>query len=343
METINYQIKHNRIKTKIALYFFVIFDGVIGFLLGFIFSKFFKNDNQGNDFRFVILISFFVMFIFIFLSTLYILWIYSRSNKIFTNSLGATELQPTNSPEIFSIVAKLGKKMHVPMPKIYIIGDKNPNVLVLGKDPQHAIIGINAGILKFLNYDELKAVLASEIVHIRNYDIRLNSIIIALINEIFIPIAKLVSRCWYFLFFSFWSGIRNKYNNWFKKIFLIFEWFFSFIFLIVGIVLMFFLIILALIEQFLLSPKKELFADKAAVNFLENPSSLVSALNKIQADRTPTDFPEAQSIPLYSFRPQIKKKLFRFVSTLYNNHISLSERIKQLGNKTKTKKEIKNQ
>lgn len=235
------------------------------------------------------------------LFSLIYIWIsYYYSDKISLMAVRATKADPIKYKKLYSIVKNLCEESNLPMPKLYIMSSQSINAFASGRDHKHAVICVTEGALKKLNEEELKGVLAHELTHIKNYDIRFVSIVCVAVGLIEI-ISQLFLR-------SLWYGRREERNN-----FLI----------IIGIILAIFAPISAKLVQLAISRRREFMADAGSVEINHSPNGLIGALEKIK-----TDYPikvSAAVAPMF-FSDPLKKRIF----AIFETHPPIDERIKFL-------------
>ena len=116
---------------------------------------------------------------------------------------GAHEIQHENDPQLFNVVEEMAIAAGLPRPKIYVINDSAPNAFATGRDPAHGVIAITTGLREKLTRDELQGVIAHELGHIRNYDIRYALLVAVMVGTI-VMLADL------FLRWTFWTGGRSR-------------------------------------------------------------------------------------------------------------------------------------
>ena len=116
---------------------------------------------------------------------------------------GAKEIAKADAPDLYRIVENLSIAGGMPMPKVYIIDDPSPNAFATGRDPEHAVVAVTTGILQRLEKPELEGVIAHELSHVGNYDIRFMALVVALVSVVSI-ITDL------FLNLSFWGGGEDE-------------------------------------------------------------------------------------------------------------------------------------
>ena len=128
---------------------------------------------------------------------------YYYSDKIVLATSGAKEIEKKDNPELFRIVENLCIGDGLLMPRIYIINDPSPNAFATGRDPKHAIVCVTSGILELLDKTELEGVIAHELSHIKNFDIRLMGIVAVLVGFIAILSNLFTRQLWF-------GGFNNR-------------------------------------------------------------------------------------------------------------------------------------
>jgi heat shock protein HtpX len=239
---------------------------------------------------------------------------YYYSDKIVLATAGAKPVQKMDNPELFHTVENLCIGDGLPMPKIYIINDPSPNAFATGRDPQHAIVCVTTGILPLLDKSELEGVIAHELSHIKNFDIRLMGIVAVLVGFIAILANLFMTRLW-------WGGIgdREDRNNNLQAIFLI-----------IGIVLAILSPIVATLIQLAVSRKRELLADASGVLLTRYPEALASALEKISKDPHSLKSASNATAHLFIVNPFKGKNTKQMFTSLFDTHPPIEERIKIL-------------
>lgn len=246
-------------------------------------------------------------------TAIYALIGYFASDKMILAMSGAREITTKDqAPELFNLVENLCLGSGLPRPKIYIIEDSAPNAFATGRDPQHAAVCFTSGILAKLDRAELEGVVAHELSHIKNYDIRLTSLVVILVGVIAI-IAD------FFIRMSFFSSVnrdndRNSGNA---------------IFLIIGIILAIVAPIIATIIKLAISRQREYLADASAAYLTRNPEGLARALEKINQDQEPLEAANNATASLYIANP-LKGSAKDFMSGLFDTHPPITERVKRL-------------
>lgn len=202
-------------------------------------------------------------------------------------------------------------------PKLYVVEDMQPNAFATGRNPQNAIICVTTGLLEKLDYYELEGVIAHEMSHIRNYDIRLSAVVSVMVGFI-VMVSDMISRI------LFWGGgqDRDNDNNGNGILMLI-----GFIFLIISP-------IFGTLMQLALSRKREFLADATAVEITRNPDGLISALQKLDSDTNQLETANSATANMYIVNPFKKntKEGRKKTSSLWSTHPSIEDRIEALRN-----------
>lgn len=239
---------------------------------------------------------------------------YYYSDKIILATTGAKELKKQDNPELFHIVENLAIGDGVPMPKIYITNDLSPNAFATGRDPKHAIVCVTTGILPLLNKAELEGVIAHELSHVKNYDIRLMGIVAVLVGFVAILSNLFTNQLWF-------GGFRSKDDR---------GGGIQGIFLIIGIILAILSPIAATLIQLAISRKREFLADASGALLTRYPDALADALEKISKDPNPTRSASNATAHLYITNPFKGKSSGQWFASLFDTHPPISERIKIL-------------
>lgn len=290
------QINANKFKTWLIVALFVIFITTVVYIYG-------KSLGDGLFFAGIALI----------ISGIISFSSYYYSDKAILAMSNAQRIQKKDNPELFRIVENLCIGEGVPMPKIYIINDSAPNAFATGRDPKHAVVSVTTGILDKLNKSELEGVIAHELSHIKNFDIRLMSIVVILVGFVAL-LANFFMR-------SLWFGgeRRGKDQNRMQGIFLI-----------IGLVLAILSPIIATLIQLAISRKREFLADASGVLLTRYPEGLASALQKIGKDKEPLRAANNATAHLYIVNPFKGKDINNWLSGLFNTHPPIEERVKIL-------------
>ena len=229
---------------------------------------------------------------------------------------GAKEVTAETHPQLINVVREMALAANVPMPKVYLIDDTAPNAFATGRDPKHASVAITTGLLQKLDREELQGVMAHELSHVRNYDIRFSLMVGVLVGSV----ALLAD---FFLRFSFWGGgrrgSRDRDSGGGGLQIVIF---------LVAIVLAILAPIIARFVQMAISRQREYLADASGVELTRNPAGLQQALAKIALDQEVLEVANRATQHLY-FENPIKRSDPRS-SALFSTHPPVVERINRL-------------
>lgn len=233
---------------------------------------------------------------------------YFFSDKIVLSLHGARELGSFEAPEVHAIVEELARRAKIPKPRVYLIDDRQPNAFATGRNPEHAVVAVTAGILQLLDARELRGVLAHELSHVRNHDILVSSVAAVLVSVI-TGIANLLS-------FSAMFGERNGDSAEGGSP-------------LGGLVLALLAPIAATLVQLGISRSREYLADESGARLCGDPEALASALQKL--DRTARTVASDELHPatasLFIINPLTGAGA---VLKLFSTHPSTEERVARL-------------
>lgn len=280
-------ISENKRNTVIIFMVFIAIISGIGLYFSYIYK---------NDYIFIILLVF---------SILYALVQYNISKSIVLYMNGAKPVSREIAPGFYAAVETISITAGLPMPKLYIIDDESPNAFAAGTNPEKSIICATTGLLNIMNKSELEAVVAHEMSHIKNYDIRVSMAAVALTSVIEL-ISELVLR------FFIWSDDDNGNRNP----------------LIVVLGLLFVMIspLLALVTRLAISRQREFLADATAVLLTRYPEGMISALQKLKNNGKPLRKQNSTTANLFIVNP-MKRSFFQ---NLFSTHPSIDDRISRL-------------
>ncbi len=238
-------------------------------------------------------------------AAIYALIQYFAAAKLATMMTGAQEIEKKDNPRLYRIVENLTITTGMPMPKVYLIDDPAPNAFATGRDPRHAVVAATTGILEVMNDRELTAVMAHEISHVRNYDIRVSMIAFGLVSAIGL-LSDIALRMMFF-------GGDDRENN-------------NPLVMILGIVLIILAPIIAAMVQLAVSRQREYLADASGVMATRDTDGLVAALGKLQQHGRPMQHQNTATAHLFLNDP-LKPGFF---GKLFSTHPPLEERIARL-------------
>lgn len=250
MEPIDFrdQISNNKRKSFFLMIIVFIVLVLFGYVISFAFEPGF----------------FFIIMIIAIVISLSYIWIsFYNSGKIAVTSVGARKASREKYKDYYSLVEGLTIASGLPMPELYIMDSNQINAFAAGRDPQNAVVCVTKGALDKLEHRELEGVLAHELGHIANYDIRYITLVTVMVGMISIISQIFLRSLW------FRSGSDDNRNS---------------LFLILGIVMAILAPIVVRLVQLAISRKREFSADATAVKFTRYPDGLIKALKKIKQD-----------------------------------------------------------
>lgn len=229
--------------------------------------------------------------------------------------------QPFEDPLLHNCVEEMSIAAGLPRPKVYVIQDQAPNAFASGRDPKHAMVAVTTGLRNKLTRDELQAVIAHEMAHIKNYDTRL-MLFIAVFAGIIVLAADFFSR---FLLDITKNRMIDEDTSRFRQG----PW--VLIFIAIGIVLSLIAPIFAKLLQLAVSREREYLADATAVQLCRNPLALASALEKIAMDQEELACDNRATEALFIVNPNPKRKFHNAnFDSVWATHPPLIKRISRL-------------
>lgn len=288
------QIDSNKHKTILLIAIFIAIITAIGYFLGYYM-------NYGNG----------MVVIAVLVSIVMTLTSYYSGDKIALASTGAKIIAKEDNPYVYRMVENLSITAGTPMPKVYIINSPALNAFATGRDPEHASIALTTGIISALKNEELEGVIAHELSHVKNYDIRVMMIVVVLVGTI-----SLISQ----MFFRarLFGGKRDSNDRGGGQL--------GAIIMIVSIVLLILSPIIAELIKLAISRKREYLADASGALLTRYPEGLASALEKISQSNVPLPNASSATAHLFISNP-LKSKSF---SSLFSTHPPIENRIKLL-------------
>lgn len=216
----------------------------------------------------------------------------------------AQEVGPHNAPELYNMISELSYLANLPMPKVYVIDEQQPNAFATGRDPEHAAVAFTVGVMQLLNYEELRGVAAHELSHISHRDI--------LISTVSAVVAGSVSALANFAMFFGARDEEGRPN------------------FIAGILIAILAPIAASIIQMAISRSREYLADQGAAYLTHNPLALASALNKIDSYARGIVMPSAEQYPATAQMMIINPLSGQGKDNLFSTHPATENRIQRL-------------
>ncbi|WP_314147014.1 M48 family metalloprotease [uncultured Leifsonia sp.] len=243
------------------------------------------------------------------IATVYAVFQYYMASSQALSMSGAVPIQKADNPRLWNIVENLSITTGTPMPAVYIINDPAPNAFATGRDPKHASVAATTGLLDIMTDAELEGVMAHELGHVRNYDIRLSMIVfgltvaIGLIADIFLRMTL------------FGGNNRNNNNGGGNPVVLVF-----------GLVAAIIAPLVATLVQLAVSRQREYLADATGAMTTRHPDALASALLKLQDYSRPMRKQNSSMAHLWIAEP-LKPSM---MSRLFSTHPPIPERVERL-------------
>lgn len=243
---------------------------------------------------------------------------YWYSDKIILGMSGAREATREEFFDYYTVTENIVSGQRMPMPDLYVIEDTAMNAFATGRDPDHAVVCATTGLLQRLDRSEIEGVVAHELSHIQNYDIRLMSIV-----SILVGMVALVSD--WLLHFSFFGGGNREERGDARLQMILF---------VVGLILALLAPIVAQLIKLAISRNREYLADAAAVGMTKNPEGLIRALQKISQDTQPLEAANKATAHLYIESPlgqhQESGDAIGWFAGMFRTHPPVEERITAL-------------
>ena len=240
---------------------------------------------------------------------------YYSSSNVALGISQAREATAEQERELFRTVENLCIGAGLPMPKVYVIEDGSPNAFATGRDPEHASIAVTRGLLKKLDKLELEGVIAHELSHIGNYDIRVMTIVVVLVG-----LAALMAD--FALRMTFWGAGRrssNRGRGGGAGVAIVYA---------IALAAVILTPIIAQLIRFAVSRQREFLADASGALLCRNPDALARALEKISADPDPLEVANKATAHLYINSPLREHK--SFLNNLFATHPPIEERVRLL-------------
>lgn len=289
-------IKNNKIKSGFVIFGFILMVTLIIYFICMAFD----------------LGAFSIIFALIF-STISAFATYYNSDKII---LSMSKARPATHEEDQKLVNILDTLMLssglTHRPKLYVVDDSQPNAFATGRNPENSVICVTTGLLNKLNYYELEGVIAHEMGHIKNYDIRLSAVVTVMLGLV-VMLSDMFSR-WIF-FSNRKDDDDNKGNA---------------ILMVIGLILLIFAPLFGKLMQLAISRRREYLADTTAIEFTRNPDGLISALTKLDSDQDELEVANSSTAHMYIVCPLKDKN--KKSSSLFSTHPNIEDRIEAIRN-----------
>ena len=294
------QIASNKRKTLILLLVFFLLLALVGYAVGYLFMR----SGLGG------------MIIALIIGLVYALTMIFQSTEIVMSMNGAREVDEQTAPDLYHVVEDMAMVAQIPMPRVFIIEDSSLNAFATGSNPQNAAVAATSGLLAIMNREELEAVMGHEVSHIRNYDIRISTIAVALASAITLLSSMAGRMMW-------WGGAdrrRNDNDNDRDGNGL------EIIMLVISLLAIILAPLAATLVQLAISRQREFLADASSVELTRNPQGMINALRKLDNSEPMHHHVDDASSALYINDPKKGGGLQK----LFYTHPPISERIERL-------------
>jgi heat shock protein HtpX len=240
---------------------------------------------------------------------------YYYSDKIILGLSGAREATRQEFFDFYTVTENICNSQKMLLPKLYVIDDSAMNAFATGRDPEHAVVCATTGLLAKLNRAEIEGVVAHELSHVKNYDIRLMSVVTVLVG-----LLALLSD--WLLRMTFWGrGRRNNREGGQLQLILF----------VVGLTLALLSPLIAQLIKLAISRKREFLADALGVAMTKNPQGLINALAKLDRDREPLEVANKATAHLYITNPlKNTKGSVHWFAKMFATHPPIEERVTAL-------------
>jgi heat shock protein HtpX len=295
------EVRSNKIRSICILVFFILFVAFIGAIIGYYYTAGAPGGLLGG-----IIISCVV-------AGLYALIVFNTGSSMILSSSNARPITKQEFPHLYHSVEGLAIAAGIPAPKAYVIDDPALNAFATGTNPKNGVVVFTTGLIAKLNREELEGVIAHEISHIKNYDIRVMLLATVLVGALTL-LSDILLRT-----FLFGGSGRGGGNNDNKA---------TIIFIIVGLILVILSPIIGQLIKLAVSRKREYLADASGAMLTRYPQGLANALRKISDNTTPLKSANKATAHFYISSPlRTKKGGFK---GLFSTHPPIEERIKRL-------------
>jgi heat shock protein HtpX len=282
-------IAANKRRTVIILAVFMVFVALIVFIL----TKYLNGTMS-------------MFYVILGVAAVYAIGTYYAGSKMALAVNGAKEIQSTDNPRLWRAVENIAITDGLPMPRVFIMDDPSPNAFATGRDPKHAAVCVTAGLLEIMDDNELQGVLAHELGHVKNYDIRVSMVAFALTAVISLIADVLLQLTW------FRGGDRDNEGNQ--------------LFLLLGIVAAILAPLVATMIQLAVSRQREYLADATSALTTRYPEGLESALTKIAQRGSAMKRQNTATAHLFFASPLRGHSL----ANLFSTHPPIQDRIARL-------------
>lgn len=281
-------IRANKRNTVIIMMVFLLLIGGLGALAGYLYDDYFITG------------------LVLFIAIIYALIEYFAASRMAISMAGGREIKKQDNPTLWNVVENLAIANGQPMPRVFIIDDPSPNAFATGRNPQHSYVAATTGLLQLMDKRELTGVMAHEMSHVKNYDIRVSMIVFGLVSAV-----AFISD--FFMRMAWFGGDSDDDDN-------------GSAMLIFGLVAAILAPIVAGLVQLAVSRQREYLADSSAALLTRDPEGLAMALRKLQANSRPMRRQNTAMAHLYINNPLRSG----FFSRIFSTHPPIENRIARL-------------
>ena len=292
------QIARNKRKTWLLLLVFFLLLGLVGYGVGYLWL--------GSGFGGLILA--------LVIGFIYAITMIFQSTNIVMAMNGAREVDEHTAPELYHVVEDMAMVAQIPMPRGFVVDDPSMNAFATGSSPKNAAVAATTGLLAVMNREELEGVIGHEVSHIRNYDIRISTIAVALASAITM-LAGMARNM------MFWGGGRRRDDddrNGSSGL--------EIILLILSLIAIILAPLAATLVQLAISRQREFLADASSVELTRNPQGMINALLKLDNSAPMQHHVDDASAALLINDPKLESGLQK----LFYTHPPISERVERL-------------
>lgn len=292
------EVRSNKTKSVALIILFLLLVGILGSVIGLIYGS-----------------TIFGVAISVAVGLVYVLIVFNSGDQMILKMTGARPVTKKEFPYLYHTLEGLAIAAGIPTPKAYVIEDSALNAFATGKDPQHASITVTTGLLKVMKRQELEGVIAHEMSHIKNYDVRFMMLAVVLVGLVTL-LSDFVLRS-----FLWGSHGRRRDDRGGGNI--------QLLFIALGLLFAILAPLIGYMIKMAISRKREFMADANAAVLTRYPPGLADALEKIKKDPDPL-VDKANKAVAHLFISTPFRKEHSLVTNMFSTHPPLEERIKRL-------------
>lgn len=293
------QIARNKRRTWLLLGVFFVLLALVGYAVGYLWLR----SGLGG------------MIIALIIGTIYAVSMIFQSTDIVMSMNGAREVNEQTAPDLYHVVEDMAMVAQIPMPRVFILDDPGLNAFATGSNPQNAAVAATSGLLGVMNREELEAVMGHEVSHIRNYDIRISTIAVALASAI----TMLSSMAGRMMWWGGYGGRRRRDDD--RE-----GGGLEVVMLLISLLAVILAPLAATLVQLAISRQREFLADASSVELTRNPQGMINALLKLDNSEPMQRHVDDASAALYINEPQKESGLKK----LFYTHPPIAERVERL-------------